>query len=117
MSLNNWLCKHFKDEDREYVTLVDIIWKICTVIFSDYARFCYLNILMFIGVSLFAGAAISGHFFSSDFKPTIFDTLSDIFIGFGAFAAIAIIVYLLYKLSQVKVAKCKRTEKEGFEKP
>ena len=106
MSLNNWLCKYFDDENKGYVTIGDVISVIIQI---------GLGLLLLVSLVIVMIYYIGG-FFASIVVPNYSGDAFMAFIYFGYFILVVMIlfifIYFIYLISEIKIAKCPLKEKK-----
>ncbi len=100
-NLNRWLCMHFDETDKGYVTVGDIL----AVVFSDDMQILYLIIGLITILSHLIGTVIL--FSSHDVLPTNTPNIFySIICGYAVFLVLGIIVIIFNKIIRLKIARC-----------
>lgn len=113
MTITKFLCKHFDEENKGYVTIEDIA-NVCFYSLINNIPIIILCSVVFILMCVFIGS-LYNNTISNEITNTstlISDCLTGLII-ISIFCSVYFILYKLYtKISQFKVVKCPLSEEE-----
>lgn len=113
MTLTNFLCKHFDEENKGYVTVEDIV-DVCFYSFIPNIILVLLCSIVLILMSGFIGSLYNNTIPNENVNINTFtsDCLTGLVI-ISIFCSVCFILYKLYtKISQFKVVMCPLSEEE-----
>lgn len=99
MSINKWLCKHFDDENKGYVTVGDLLNKII------YFVFCAFVAILFIGLFILSNIWL----FTKIINPNA--DISNAYVIAVVLDTLIILGVYFHMINDLKIAKCPLKEK------